>query len=572
MKAQPRYEVIHEVASGETVVLTGRDLTIEQVVRVARDGAKVRLSPEAKQRSADAFGLLLQAAAEGVPVYWFNRGGGDNRETTIFSGDPTSPENAAFLKAQQLRAFRSGALRGYGPELHEEALVRAIMTIRANTMSYEAASPQLSATLVALINRRITPVMRSRGTVGEADITILSNIAGAMVGEGEVYSSGTRMPAARALADVGLTPLEPEGADFAALTSTNAYAHAQALFVVEEARRMLEWADLSTALCLLGMNSSVTALAAPVQRLRPYKWLLWDAARILDMLRGSYLFEHDPKRIIQDPESLRASSQRQGSAWQAWSQLRDSVLLSINASDHNPAALPGLTPESSWELSTPQFLRYYVKGGPLSGGRSGYVLSNANWDPYPLANELEAFTIALANMGVAIGQRIERFHNRFFTAITPAEAVEPDSLALLPPQDHFLPSDLWQELASLIAPVTPAGLALFASVEDLEAQTRLKAANTRKAIDLCFHLLAQDLLTAAHWVDIRRAQDPSRRFGEAPSRAHAALRQVVPWLQPLAERPQRPPGELVYEFITGTPASTFYPEGPPEAELLSRGW
>jgi len=556
------YETIDPVAASETVVLTGRDLTIEQAMRVARDGARVELSSEALQRSADAYGLLLQAAAEGVPVYWFNRGGGDNRETTIFSGDPTSAENARFLKAQQLRAFKAGPLRGYGPELHEEALVRAIMAIRANTMSYEAASPPLTRCLVDLLNHRITPVVQSRGTVGEADISIISNIAGAMVGEGEVYYRGTRMAAARALAEAGLAPLEPEGADFAALTSTNAYAHAQALFAVEAAGRMLAWADLSTALCLLGMNSSVTALAAPVQRMRPYAWLHWTAARILDMVKDSYLFEDDPKRIIQDPESLRASSHRQGAAWQAWAQLRHSVLLSINASDHNPAALPGLTPDSSWELSRPQFMKFFVKGGPLSGGKSGYVLSNANWDPYPLANELEAFTIALTNLGVAIGQRVERFRDRFFTVVSAAEVLGAERMALLPPGDSFLTSDLWQELATLGVPVTPAGLALFTSVEDLEAQTRLKAARARQAVDLCFHLLAQDLLTACHWVDLRRVQDEGRRFGEAPARVHAAVREVVPWLQPMAERPQRPIGELVYEFMQRQPATAFYAYGP----------
>ena len=112
-------------------------------------------------------------------------------------------------------------------------------------------------------------------------------------------------------------------------------------------------------------------------------------------------------------------------------------------------------------------------------------------------------------------------------------------------------------------PVTPSGLTLFTSVEDLEAQTRLKAATARRAVDLCFHLLAQDLLTAAHWMDIRKLQDGSRRFGDAPARAHAALRDIVPWLQPLTERPQRPIGELVYEFVTAIPAAAFYPSCPP---------
>jgi len=70
--------------SDDMITLTGRDMTIEQVVDVARRGAKVQLSPEAKQRQADNYGLLLEAASEGIAVYWFNRGAGDQRETVMF--------------------------------------------------------------------------------------------------------------------------------------------------------------------------------------------------------------------------------------------------------------------------------------------------------------------------------------------------------------------------------------------------------------------------------------------------------------------------------------------------------
>jgi len=95
--------------------LTGRELTIEQVVDVARFGAKVQLSPEAKQRQADNHGLLLEAAAEGVAVYWFNRGAGDQRETIMFSGDPMSTENRAYLEKTQLSERRDRGLWTGGP-------------------------------------------------------------------------------------------------------------------------------------------------------------------------------------------------------------------------------------------------------------------------------------------------------------------------------------------------------------------------------------------------------------------------------------------------------------------------
>ncbi|WP_156640134.1 aromatic amino acid ammonia-lyase [Bosea sp. PAMC 26642] len=497
-----------------------------------------------------------------MTIYWFNRGAGDQRESVIFSGDPMTPANAAFLKDQQLQRFKAGATRGYGPEIKEEALVRAIMAIRANTMSYEAASPQLTNILVELLNKRITPVVQSRGTVGEGDLPTMNNIAAAMVGVGDVYYNGIRMPAAKALSEAGIKPLEPTAADQAAFVSTYAYAHAQAALLVEDARELLEWTDLSHAMGLTGMNSSITPISAPVQAMRPYGWLEWDAARIMDMIKGSYLFEKDPTRIIQDPESMRASSQRQGSAWQAWADLRDSVHLSINSSDHNPAVLPGLTPDSSWELSTPQFMQYYVKGGPLSNGQSGYILSNANWDPYPMANQIEAFTIALTNLGVAVAQRIERFRNPFFTVAKLTDVLTAEERRDILPFDVYLATDLWQELAGMGTPVTPAGQAIVGTVEDLEAQTRIKPLRARSAVDVSFHLLAQDLLTASHWMEIRKAQTPARNFGIAPTAALTALRKALPWRQPASERPQRPIGAVVYDFMRENPASHFYAAGP----------
>lgn len=556
--AAPAYTPISYDAAAETVMLTGHDMTIDQVIRIARHGARVALSPEARQRSADAFGLLLQASAEGVSVYWFNRGAGSQRETVIFSGDPTTPENTAIIKARQLAAFSREGLGSYGPEVDHEDLVRAVMAIRVNTMSYEAASPGLTQMLVDLLNNRITPVMGTRGTLGEGDLPLMGDIANAMVGQGEVYYRGQRMPAAQALRQAGLRPLEPFGADDAALISTNAYAVANAALAVADGANLLDWVDLGTAMALLGMNSSITPISMPVQSNRPYPWLNWDAARVLDMVRGSYLLEDDPKRIIQDPESLRASTQRTGSAWQSWNELRQTVLISINSSDHNPAVRPGLKPEDSWELSTPQMMHFYVRGGPLSNGKSGYVLSNANWDPYPLANQLEAFTIAIANMGVVLTQRIERFSNPFFTVIQPTDVMSVEDARKLPMAGGYLPADLWIEITGLINPVTPQGQAIVATVEDLQAETRLKASRARQAVDLTTHLLAQDLITSSNWIEVRKAQAAGRAFGTAPTAALAAIRTALPLGQPLT----RNPGETIYELIRSTPVRTFYTGGP----------
>src|SRR5882757_1012567 len=244
------YQPITPTMSANTVSLTGRDLTIEQVVDVARYGAKVQLSPEAKQRQADNYGLLLEAAAEGVAVYWFNRGAGDQRETIMFDGDPTSPSNKPKIEQMQLTSFRRGALWGFGPEVEDEEIVRAMMVVRANAMTFNAPSPQLAQMLLDLLNKRISPVVLARGTLGEGDLAQLANVAATMVGAGDAYYQGVRMTAAEALAKAGLKPIQPFAADTNAVISSYVYGTGIETLLVDDARQAREGDDLIYAIYL----------------------------------------------------------------------------------------------------------------------------------------------------------------------------------------------------------------------------------------------------------------------------------------------------------------------------------
>jgi histidine ammonia-lyase len=547
------YHPIRVDADASVVTLTGHDLTIEEVIAVARHGARVRYSPEAVQRAADGESLRAEAGAENIPVYGLNRGPGALREVAVKRDE-----------AAQLSIARAGAKEGVLPEIADEDLVRAFLVIRANSVPFEAADSEFMQLLVNLLNKRVTPVMYSRGTLGEGDLFLTSNFLATMVGRGDAYFQGVRMSAAEALGKAGLKPLSTRVGG----GTSNSYADAMAALLVADGKQVLEWADLIHAMDKLAMNSSVTPMASLVQQKRPFKWVAWDAARLMDILKGSYLFENDPKRILQDPESMRASYIRQGSAWQAWAALRDNVLVQINSGEQNPVVLLDASPSDSWELSTPQFMKYYVKGGPLSHGRHGYVLSTANWDPYPMTNEIEAFTLAIANMDAAIAQRIERFNDRgptaFFTGIYPKDVLTAEQLRLSPTlvEPYFAFMDVWAEIQNDAHSITPEGNASDFGVAAIEAFSRLKAVRGRQVLDLTTQLLAYDLLTATYWLDVRKAEDPKRNFAPAPTAAWMAFRKVLPWQQEVDSRPDRPYGAIAYDFLKQTAASTFYAAGP----------
>ena len=213
----------------------------------------------------------------------------------------------------------------------------------------------------------------------------------------------------------------------------------------------------------------------------------------------------------------------------------------------------GLGPADSWELATPQLMRFYIKGGEHSHGEHGYIVSNANWDPYPMANRLENFVIALANMDVAVMLRIERFRSPFFTGVKLSEILPDSSREFY----DYSPVDLEQEIQTLTNPVAPSGSAIVGTVEDLQAQTRLKVQRARQAVSATFDLLGFDLLEGSAWMDARKRQDGSRAFGGPPTAAWTAFRKVIPLSSAnLGEGP--PVATRVSGFLRNTSASTFY--------------
>lgn len=561
--AAPEYHPIEPTMEDKTVTITGFDLTIEQVAQVARYGAKVRLADEAKERQADIYALLNEAAAENVPIYLFNRKAGFLRDEVRFTGDPRSPENRKTLEKQALASYQGGQHYGEGPEIDREDIVRAIMLVYTSQRTFRAASQESTQLLVDMLNNRVTPVVQSRGGTGLAQGPASSNIRAAMVGQGEAYYQGVRMAAAEALRKAGLKPFRPHPSD-AALGATNSDVAGMSALLVYDAKRLLDWIDLTYAIDLNGLNSSLTPLFLPVQNNRPYPWINWVSRRVLNMLRGSYLFEMDPNRVIQDPTSMRAAYVREGAAWRAWEWLRDDVVIQMNRSDGNPAQVANVRPEDSWELSTPWAMQYYVEGSTRDRGTHGFVFSNANWSPYPLSNSLEAFTIALANLDILVLMRQERFENTFHTRAEAHEVLGWDDDGGGIPRIWNSNHESWQRIQGWINPVPPEGYSSDPPyVQDLAPEALFKVERAVKVVRESWKLVANDLLSGARWMDVRKAQDPSRTFGPAPTAAVAALRQVVPLEPRKRSLDPETPTEKAIRFIQTTPATNFISDDPP---------
>jgi histidine ammonia-lyase len=247
------------------------------------------------------------------------------------------------------------------------------------------------------------------------------------------------------------------------------------------------------------------------------------------------------------------------------------VLIQMNSSDHNPAVRVGASPTDSWELQTPQLAQFYVKGSSRNHGQHGFIFSNANWDPYPMANEIEAFTIAVANMDTAVAQRMLRFTNTFFTVIAPSgeSPGEPGRFHLTQGSEIDAVA-LMQEIQGLINPVPPEGNALIQNVEDMQTQTRLKVGRARTVVDDTVDLLAEDLLTGTFFLDLRKTQDSARSFGASPTAIWTAFRSTLPFNGIGPTTATQPIHEIAAAFIRSNPAAAFYPDNAREPDGATR--
>jgi histidine ammonia-lyase len=328
--------------NGDSVVLDGRTLTPADVAAVARRGAAVELDSEARQRNAAAAAALAGLLRRGEPVYGVTTGVGGLRSREVPPAD---------RPGQQLRLLRSHAC-GAGPLLAPE-LVRAAMVVRVNQLGAGGAgvSDELLDALVAALNAGFVPAARELGSLGTGDLTVLAEIALALVGEGRAWridaGDDSLVPAAGALADAGLTPPALGPRDGIAFMSSSAAAIGHAALVAADAERLLAASLRVAALSFIAAGADPVVLDERVQAARPHAGQVEAAARLRELVAAEPAAIRDPGAPIHDPYPFRALAQVEGTALDALSALEGVLAVELNAAPENalvdppaPAALP----------------------------------------------------------------------------------------------------------------------------------------------------------------------------------------------------------------------------------------
>lgn len=512
------------LSANATVTLTGKTLTQDEAWRVA-EGEEVVIAPEALKQVTDSNRLVMTAARQGVEIYGLTVGVGLNKDHKLFeaSGEMTETARQASIDFNR-NILRSHSV-GYGAHLPKET-ARLAMVVRLNTLltGRSGAQPYVAELYRDFLNKGITPVIPTRGSIGDADITLASHVGSVMMGEWRAEVDGKVVSGAEALRMKGIRPLVPEGKDGLAILSTNSVGIAMTMSAMREMRRVLELSPVVYGLTLEGMNGNVAPFLAQTVKSHPLAGLSETATEMRATLKGSYLWEKDPTRALQDPLSFRTTIYTISEAKRALNDLDELVNVQINSSDDNPSVILNASKE---DLESSQVAQYFVKGEGLEGA----IIPSANFEPLPIAIAAERAAIALGHVAHNSLHRTLRLDEDRFSGLSRYLA-GPNNTAghsFGATEDSMV--SIYAENVELANPVSLASTPVEGNIEDSASNLPRVANRLERSASNLIDLYAMEMLHNTQAIDLRKMKGSDVKLSEKTQALYDAYRKVVPFVE-----------------------------------------
>ena len=476
---------------GEVVVGTG-PLTVDEIVAVARGGARVRLSDDARAEIVRTREVIEALAQDVVPHYGVSTGFGALAIRHI----------PAELRAQLQRSLVRSHAAGSGAEVEGE-VVRALMLLRLSTLATGRTGVRLETAqaYAALLSAGLTPVVYEYGSLGcSGDLAPLAHCALAVMGEGQVRDAeGVLQSAAEALPAAGITPIALQEKEGLALINGTDGMLGMLVLACHDLRLLLRTADISAAMSVEALLATDAVFAADLQALRPHPGQAASAANLMKMLADSPLIAshrapNDCTRV-QDAYSLRCSPQVHGAA-------RDTV--------------------AHAELVASRELASAIDNPVVT--LDGRVESNGNFHGAPVAYVLDFLAIVAADVASIAERRTDRMldvsrSNGLNAFLADDPGVDSGHMIA-----QYTQAAIVSELKRLANPASVDSIPSSAMQEDHVSMGWSAARKLRRSVDGLTRVIAVELLTAARALDLRCPLEPAPATGAV----RAGLRHDVP--------------------------------------------
>ncbi|MGW7289708.1 histidine ammonia-lyase [Streptomyces sp. NPDC054847] len=460
----------------QTVVVGTSGTTADDVIAVARHGARIELSAEAVAALAAARGIVDALAAKPEPVYGVSTGFGALATRHI------SPE----LRAQLQRNIVRSHAAGMGPRVERE-VVRALMFLRLKTVcsGRTGVRPEVAQTMADVLNAGITPVVHEYGSLGcSGDLAPLSHCALALMGEGDAEGpDGSVRPAGELLAEHGIAPVELREKEGLALLNGTDGMLGMLVMALADLDRLYKSADITAALTLEALLGTEKVLAPELHAIRPHPGQGAAAANMLAVLEGSGLtghFQEEEAPRVQDAYSVRCAPQVAGAGRDTMAHARLVADRELASAVDNPVVLP-----------------------------DGRVESNGNFHGAPVAYVLDFLAIAAADLGSIAERRTDRLLDKNRSHGLPpflADDAGVDSGLMIA---QYTQAALVSELKRLAVPASADSIPSSAMQEDHVSMGWSAARKLRTAVDNLTRVIAVELYAATRAIELRRHLTPA---------------------------------------------------------------
>src|SRR5512138_792193 len=464
------------------ITLDGSSLTIERLVAIARDNGKVQLAPEALERIKICRAMLETKLANKEIMYGTNTGIGEFSEKVL--NDDQVKEFQKYL------IYNHAA--GIGEPLPIEA-ARAALAGRINVHAHGNSGCRLEITqaLIDMLNKGVTPVVCQKGSVGASgDLAPMAQAALLLMGEGEAFYQGERLPGAEAMERAGITVPGLQARDgLAAINGSNLLTAMSALHIYDM-ERFLKQAEIAAAMTIEALLGNMKPYNTKLHELRGFSGAVTSAKNIMKIIQGSDLTTGKMKTKVQDAYSMRSTPQVIGAARDAIAFARSQVEIELNGGGDNPIFLPEFR----------------------------LTLTGANFQGSPVCLPMDMAGAAITMVCVLSERRLNRMTNPALSVGLPDFLTKGAGMFSGMMLSQYTADTLIVEQRILSMPASIQSIPAAADQEDFVSMGMNTALKNLQIMENAYGILGIEFMAAAQALDLREV---------SPGKGTQAARQVI---------------------------------------------
>ncbi len=472
-----------------TVTINGNSLKIDELVNVARNSKKIELSEKSWKRIDECREMLEKKIEDNEIIYGTNTGIGEFSEIA--------------LDQEQLKEFQKYLIyshaAGIGDPMDIE-IVRGAMCGRVNVHAkgYSAGRKVVTERMIEALNRGITPIVCEKGSVGACgDLSPMSQIALAIMGEGEVFYKGEKIPASVAWKKENIEPLVLEARDGLSIINGSNVLTALAALTIYDTEKWLKLQDIAASMTLESLIANMKPYDARIHKLRGFSGSQKVASNINRITDESEILADENKKV-QDAYSMRSTPQVAGTLRDTVDYARSQILTELNGVGDNPIFLT----------------------------EDKEVLTGANFQGTPVALPMENVGTGLSMVAVLSERRMNRLTNPALSAGLPPFLTEGAGMHAGMMLSQYTADALIAETRILSHPAANQSIPAAADQEDFVSMGMTTTQKVSKILENCYGVLGIEMMAAAQALDLREGN-----MAKGTKAAHDVIRKYIPKLE-----------------------------------------